>query len=357
MPVHLLNYLDKYTTEHNPNKNVSVVENYKALKRKISECEELQTFVRSSQDKELTDLAVQDIEDVSNEIQHIVDSVRDELVPGERYDAENAMLEVVPGAGGQEASLFAEEIFHLYVNYCQDLGCEVEVVEMTKNTVNKSSKAVSSSGIVKAVARVMSEAQPVFRLLKFESGVHRVQRVPVTGTKADRLQTSTCSVAVLPEPRDIKVQVSDRDLKWEYMRASGAGGQGVQTADSAVRLTHISSNTVVESQEERSQLLNKKRALKKLEKILYQQQWETDQKKVSSSRKLQVGNMNRNEKIRTYNFNRHMVTDHRINKSETFPSIQQWLGGQYGYIALDTFRDSLELLDKEDRFSRMLASV
>ena len=213
------------------------------------------------------------------------------------------MLEVVPGAGGQEASLFAEEIFHFYINYCQSRGCEVEVVELTKTKVT-SSKTLTSTGIVKGVARVVSDSLPVFRLLKFESGVHRVQRVPVTGTKADRLQTSTCSMAVLPEPRDIRVEVSERDLKWEFMRASGAGGQGVNTADSAVRLTHLPSSTVVESQEERAQAQNKKRALKKLQNILYTAQWEADQKKVSSSRKLQVGNMNRNEKIRTYNFNR-----------------------------------------------------
>ena len=141
----------------------------------------------------------------------------------------------------------------------------------------------------------------------------------MTGTKNDRLQTSTCSVAVLPEPRDISVTISDRDLKWDYMRASGAGGpsqmflwqimkyfpgQGVNTADSAVRLTHLPTNIVVESQEERAQAQNKKRALKKLHNILYQQTWEEEQRKVSSSRKLQIGNMNRNEKIRTYNFNR-----------------------------------------------------
>ena len=213
------------------------------------------------------------------------------------------MLEVVPGAGGQEASLFAEEIFNFYLNYCQTRGCEVEVVELTKTKVT-SSKTLTSTGIVKGVARVVSDSLPLFRLLKFESGVHRVQRVPVTGTKADRLQTSTCSIAVLPEPRDIRVEVGERDLKWEFMRASGAGGQGVNTADSAVRLTHLPSGTVVESQEERAQAQNKKRALKKLENILYKVQWEADQRKVASSRKLQVGNMNRNEKIRTYNFNR-----------------------------------------------------
>ena len=221
------------------------------------------------------------------------------------------MLEVVPGAGGQEASLFAEEIFNFYLNYCQTRGCEVEVVELTKTKVT-SSKTLTSTGIVKGVARVVSDSLPVFRLLKFESGVHRVQRVPVTGTKADRLQTSTCSIAVLPEPRDIRVEVGERDLKWEFMRASGAGGQGVNTADSAVRLTHLPSGTVVESQEERAQLQNKKRALKKLQKILYQQQWEAEQKKVASSRKLQVGNMNRNEKIRTYNFNRCVCLIHPL---------------------------------------------
>ena len=224
-------------------------------------------------------------------------------MPSEKYDDENAMLEVVPGAGGQEASLFAEEIFNFYINYCQSRGCEVEVVELTKTKVT-SSKTLTNTGIVKGVARVVSDSLPVFSLLRFESGVHRVQRVPVTGTKADRLQTSTCSMAVLPEPRDIRVEVSEKDLKWEFMRASGAGGQGVNTADSAVRLTHLPSSTVVESQEERAQAQNKKRALKKLHNILYQAQWEKDQKKVSSSRKLQVGNMNRNEKIRTYNFNR-----------------------------------------------------
>ena len=244
------------------------------------------------------------------------------MVP-EKYDDENAIMEVVPGAGGQEASLFAEEIFNFYISYCQQQGCDIEVIEETKNVVNKSSKAVASSGIIKVaihyklfssrqvtccqgVVRILGEqaGSQVFRLLKFESGVHRVQRVPVTGSKADRLQTSTCSVAVLPEPRNIAVKLQDRDLKWEFMRASGAGGQGVNTADSAVRLTHLPSGTVVESQEERAQAQNKKRARKKLETILYQQEWEADQKKLSSSRKLQIGNMNRNEKIRTYNFNR-----------------------------------------------------
>merc|ERR1712058_120239 len=287
-----------------------------------------------------------------------VDSIRDELVMSEKYDNENALMEVVPGAGGQEASMFAEEIFNFYISYCQDKGCEIEIVEETRNTLNKSSKSTASLGLTKGVVKILSDSDSsqVFRLMKYESGVHRVQRVPVTGTKNDRLQTSTCSVAVLPEPRSITVNISDRDLKWEYMRAGGAGGQGVNTADSAVRLTHLPTSIVVESQEERAQAQNKKRALKKLHNILYQQQWESEQKKVSSSRKLQIGNMNRNEKIRTYNFNRHMLTDHRVNKSETFPNINHWFSGQFGFGVIDDYREQLEDIDKEDQFLKLLST-
>merc|ERR1712083_857359 len=162
------------------------------------------------------------------------------------------------------------------------------------------------------------------------------------GSKSDRLQTSTCSVAVLPEPRTVNIIINEKDLKWDFMRASGAGGQGVNTADSAVRLTHVPTNTVVESQEERAQAQNKQRALQKLKSKLYQEEWTREQSKLVSSRKLQIGNMNRNEKIRTYNFQRHMISDHRVNRSETFPNISHWFAGQYGYQVIDKFRDDLE---------------
>ena len=307
VPPKLFSFLDEYCKEFGTEKNQNVIDGYKLLKDQIEEYKELQQFLESSEEKELKVIAEADLNQLSTAIEKEVANIRQELIVPEKYDNENAMMEVIPGAGGQEASLFAEEIFNFYINFCQSKGCNIEIVEEVKNSLNKSSsKAVTSSGIVKGVVRILSDdpGNQVFGLLKFESGVHRVQRVPVTGTKNDRLQTSTCSVAVLPEPRDIVVRISDKDLKWEYMRASGAGGQGVNTADSAVRLTHIPTNTAVESQEERSQAQNKKRALKKLETILYQREWETDQKKVSSSRKLQIGNMNRNEKIRTYNFNR-----------------------------------------------------
>ena len=305
LPPNLFKFLDSYSNEYNRDKNPLVVDSYEHLKTKIEEYEDLEKFMNSSEDAELKEIAKLDLEQTSLAIDEEISTIKQELIVPERYDSENAMMEVVPGAGGQEASIFAEEMFNFYIQYCQEKGCQCEIVEENKNSVNKSSsKGNSSSGITKGVVRILSDDQQVFRLLKFESGVHRVQRVPITGTKNDRLQTSTCSVAVLPEPRHISLELSERELKWEFMRASGAGGQGVNTADSAVRLTHLPSNTAVESQEERSQAQNKKRALKKLKTILYQRQWESDQKKVSSSRKLQIGNMNRNEKIRTYNFNR-----------------------------------------------------
>jgi len=330
---------------------------YSSLKKKLEEYDELKTLAKSS-DKELAELASIDLEVVDDSIESMIQDICVDLVPVEKHDDENALLEVVPGAGGQEASLFAEEIFNLYLKFCESEGCRIEVVEVVKNSVSKNSKAVSNTGIIKGVARILGEGDTgqVFRLLKFESGVHRVQRVPVTGTKSDRLQTSTCSVAVLPEPRTVNIIINEKDLKWDFMRASGAGGQGVNTADSAVRLTHVPTNTVVESQEERAQAQNKQRALQKLKSKLYQEEWTTEQSKLVSSRKLQIGNMNRNEKIRTYNFHRHMISDHRINQSVTVPSIHQWFSGNLGYNILDDLREQLEKADNEDRLETILSN-
>jgi len=356
LPPNLVQYLDKFSQDYN-NKDSLVVERFQLLKSNLAEFDELETMKKSS-DKELAEMAAADMEAVGETIEELVDEITYELVPPEQHDDENALLEVVPGAGGQEASLFAEEIFNFYLGYCESQGCQVEVVEYIKNAVSKSTKVVTNTGIVKGVARVLGEGgtNQVFRLLKYESGVHRVQRVPVTGSKADRLHTSTCSVAVLPEPRTVNIVINEKDLKWEFMRASGAGGQGVNTADSAVRLTHIPTNIVVESQEERAQAQNKSTAMKKLKSLMYQQEWGKEQQKVSSSRKLQVGTMNRNEKIRTYNFHRHMISDHRVSQSTTVPSIQQWLAGSLGYDLLDRLRQDLEQVDRTDRLDLLLNS-
>jgi len=354
LPPNFVTYLDKYSQEYG-NQDSHVTLSYSLLKSKLAEHDELGGLLKSD-DKELSDMASADMDAVEDDIEELVEEISELLVPPEEHDEENALIEVVPGAGGQEASLFAEEIFNFYLGYCAAQGCQVEMVEVVKNSISKNTKVVSSTGIIKGVARVLAEGgnNQVFRLLKFESGVHRVQRVPVTGTKADRLQTSTCSVAVLPEPRTVNIVLDEKDLKWEFMRSSGAGGQSVNTADSAVRLTYIPTNTVVESQEERAQAQNKKRALKKLKSLMFQQDWAKQQTKVNSSRKLQMGTMNRNEKIRTYNFNRHMVSEHRLSQSTTVPNIQQWLSGELGYDVVDRFRKDLETLDRSDRLGLIL---
>jgi len=356
MPTNFISFMDNYCKSYK-NAQSEPALMYSSLKKKLEEYDELKTLAKSS-DKELAELASIDLEVVDDSIESMIQDICVDLVPVEKHDDENALLEVVPGAGGQEASLFAEEIFNLYLKFCESEGCRIEVVEVVKNSVSKNSKAVSNTGIIKGVARILGEGDTgqVFRLLKFESGVHRVQRVPVTGTKSDRLQTSTCSVAVLPEPRTVNIIINEKDLKWDFMRASGAGGQGVNTADSAVRLTHVPTNTVVESQEERAQAQNKQRALQKLKSKLYQEEWTREQSKLVSSRKLQIGNMNRNEKIRTYNFHRHMISDHRINQSVTVPSIHQWFSGSLGYNILDDLRKQLEKADNADRLETILSN-
>lgn len=349
--------MDQYVNDFSEDKNETVVNSYNSIKAKVKEYEELESFKATAEDVELKDIASSDLVNITDFIDEEVNIIRDELVIGEKYDNENALMEVVPGAGGQEASMFAEEIFNFYISYCQDKGCQIEIVEETRTSLNKSSKSTANLGLTKGVVKILSDSSPVFRLMKYESGVHRVQRVPVTGTKNDRLQTSTCSVAVLPEPRNIIVNISDRDLKWDFMRASGAGGQGVNTADSAVRLTHLPTNIVVESQEERAQAQNKKRALKKLQNILYQQQWESEQKKVSSSRKLQIGNMNRNEKIRTYNFNRNQIIDHRIDKgTRSVSDITAFFNGKLGYEVINGLKDKIELEHQIKSLEEYLAS-
>ena len=173
LPPNLTSFLDDYSREYKNNQNATVIESSKSIKSKVSEYEELRSFLDTSTDKELVEIAELDLESISEFIDNEVNVIKEELIVPEKYDAENAMMEVVPGAGGQEASLFAEQIFNFYISFCQDHGCDIEIVEVTKNSLNKSSKAITSSGITKGVVRLLSDNAPVFKLMKFESGVHR----------------------------------------------------------------------------------------------------------------------------------------------------------------------------------------
>jgi len=350
IPPGLLSYLEtKCKLQDNMHHDVPIM--YQNLLTLLADYSELQ-YMAKEECEELKLLADQDLSCLRGDIKELVGSISDLLVPPEKYDGEDAVVEVVPGAGGQEASIFAEEIFNLYVGYTQSLGFQVEVREIIKQMVSGNAPA---AGMTKGVASV--SGNQVFSILKFESGVHRVQRVPLTA-KNDKLHTSTCSVAVLPQARNIQVRLGlgDPSLKFEFTRASGAGGQGVNTTDSAVRLTHLETGIVVESQEQRSQSQNKQTALKKLKAILYQKEFSKDMTEISHSRKFQVGNMNRNEKIRTYNFSRHMVTDHRLGMAVTLPNLSNWLEGKFGFQVLEQFGEQLRNAEKKEKLDKILSN-
>lgn len=326
------------------------------IKRSLADMQELQTIMDDpQQDSEMLTMATNDLETIYNSCSQLVSKLKELVTPQETYDAEDAVIEVVPGVGGLEACMFAEEMFNLYIKYMTNLGFSVANVEIHESTVGlKQSKFSSTSGITEASAEI--SGYNVFGKLKFESGVHRVQRVPVTGSKNDRLQTSTCSVAILPKQRDVTCSIDEKDLKFEYMRAGGAGGQHVNTTDSACRVTHIPTGLFVKSQEERSQLQNKKIALKKLQNILYQMEFNEMMSNLHQSRKLQIGNMNRNEKIRTYNFNRHSISEHRLKITKTVSNMNTFLSGDYGFEILEEFHSSLSQLDQEERLADILRS-
>jgi peptide chain release factor 1 len=304
-----------------------VVEGIAALRKAEAERLSLEELVGGG-DPEMKKLAESELDAVKRQLPTLEEQVKTLLLPKDEADEKNAILEVRAGTGGEEAALFAAELFRMYQRYAVLKGWRFEIMELSDTGLG---------GLKEGIASISGRG--VFARLKFESGVHRVQRVPAT-EGSGRIHTSAATVAVLPEAEEVDIKIDDKDLRIDVFRSSGPGGQSVNTTDSAVRITHIPTGLVVSQQDEKSQHKNKAKAMKVLRARLYERERVAREAERAASRKSQVGTGDRSERIRTYNFPQGRVTDHRINL--TLYKIAQVMEGE----ALDEFVDALLAEDR-----------
>ena len=286
-------------------------------------------------DKEFYEMAELEFKELKKEEEECVKRLKVFLLPKDEADEKNAIIEIRAGTGGQEAALFAADLFNMYQKVAVLNGWKVEIINLSNS---------EGGGYKEIIASIVG--RNVFSKLKFESGVHRVQRVPDTETQG-RIHTSAATVAVLPEAEEVDVKINDADLRIDVFRSSGPGGQSVNTTDSAVRVTHIPSGIVISQQDEKSQHKNKAKALKILRSRLYDLQRSQQESERAKARKSQIGTGDRSERIRTYNFPQGRVTDHRINM--TLYKLTDFLAGD----AFKELSDAIQIQFQEEQLENL----